>query len=125
MSVTYDVSPGARLIVGDGCRIGDGTRIHARAGVVRIGDGAVIGERCVLICHAGIDIGERARIADAVAIIDFDPVFDDPETPTRRQGVHARPVSIGAGAVVEPGAAVAAGARIPAGAVVPAQRVTR
>ena len=123
MSVTYDVSDGAQLILEDGCRIGDGTRVHVRSGVVRIGAGAVLGERCVLVCHAGIDVGERARLADGVALIDFEPVHEDAETPTRLQGIRARPIRVGAGAVIEPGAALGPGAQVRDGAVVRAHAV--
>src|SRR4051812_14523088 len=51
--VVLDVAPGARLELGDGCAIGAGTRLHVRAGTVRIGPRAVVGERCALAAHAG------------------------------------------------------------------------
>jgi acetyltransferase-like isoleucine patch superfamily enzyme len=123
--LTLDVSPGAEVVIHDTAVLGDGCRIHARAGVVRIGPGAVLGERCVLVAHAGIDIGERARLADEVAVIDFDAVDDDPETPLRLQGVRADPIVVGAGALVGIGAALQRGAKVAPGDVVPPRAVLR
>jgi acetyltransferase-like isoleucine patch superfamily enzyme len=123
--LTLDVSPGAEVVIDDTAVLGDGCRIHARAGVVRIGPGAVLGERCVLVAHAGIDIGERARLADEVAVIDFDAVDDDPETPLRLQGVRADPIVVGAGALVGIGAALQRGVKVAPGDVVPPRAVLR
>jgi acetyltransferase-like isoleucine patch superfamily enzyme len=123
--IIVDVSPGAEVVIDDSARLGAGCRIHARGGAVRIGAGAVLGERCVLVAHAGIEIGERARLADEVSLIDCDPVDDDVETPVRLQGLRAEPIVVGADALVGVGAALQRGARVPAGGVVPPRTVRR
>jgi acetyltransferase-like isoleucine patch superfamily enzyme len=122
--VRVEAAPGARVVLGDGCEIGAGTRLVARGGELRVGRGAVIGERCVLVAHAGIEIGDGCRVGDWVSIADFEPVDTDAEAPLRAQGVRAVPVRLGARSVVDhgarllAGATVAEGARVDAGAVV-------
>lgn len=116
--IVLDVSPGAEVDIDDSAVLGAGCRIHARGGRVRIGAGAVLGERCVLIAHAGIDIGDGAVLADEVVAIDFEPTHDDVETPVRLQPLRAEPIVVGAGARVGIAAALQAGARVPAGATV-------
>jgi acetyltransferase-like isoleucine patch superfamily enzyme len=121
--IVLDVSPGAGVRIDDSARLGRGCRIHARGGEVRIGANAVLGERCVLIAHAGIDIGDGAVLADEVVAIDFAHAHDDVETPVRLQPLEAKPIVVGAGARIGVGAALAPGARVPAGATVPPRTV--
>ena len=124
--VVVEVAPGARLEVGEGCAIGAGTRLHVRAGTVRIGPDAVLGERCMLATHAGIDIGEGAVLGDEAVVVDFDHRHDDPEAPIRLQGIEATPVAIGAGARIGPRTAIQRGVTIGARADVgPLSVVTR
>ena len=124
--VVVEVAPGARLEVGEGCAIGAGTRLHVRAGTVRIGPGAVLGERCMLATHAGIEIGEGAVLGDEAVVVDFDHRHDDPEAPIRLQGIEATPVAIGAGARIGPRTAIQRGVTIGARADVgPLSVVTR
>jgi acetyltransferase-like isoleucine patch superfamily enzyme len=110
------VARGARVVLEDGCRVGAGCRIEASGGTVRIGPGAVIGERSVLVALAGIDIGAGCVVGDWAVISDTEPTFDDAEQPTRLQPLRAAPVRIGDGAriglhaTVPPGAAIAPGA---------------
>jgi len=110
--VRIDVAPGAALVLGRDVRIGAGTRLAVHGGTLRIGDGAHIGERCVIVVHEGVDIAPGARIEDWVSITDFEPVFDDPERPVRLQGVRARPVVVGERAVVDLAANLTAGAQV-------------
>ena len=114
--VRISVAPGSRVILEDGCRLGEGCRIEASGGTVRIGPGAQIGERCVLVALAGIDVGAGCVVGDWAVISDAEPTFEDPERPTRLQPLRAAPVRIGDGAriglhaVVPPGATIAPGA---------------
>ncbi|HVL97423.1 MAG TPA: hypothetical protein VM266_16320 [Solirubrobacteraceae bacterium] len=95
---------------------------------MRIGAGAVLGERCVLLVHAGAEVGGGARLADGVVICDFEHDHADVERPVRHQPLQADPVTIGArarigpGAVLGPGARVRAGGTVGAHAVLPARR---
>lgn len=121
--VQLDAAPGARIVLGDGCVLGEGTRILARAGTVSIGAGAVLGERCTLLAEAGIAIGAGARLADRVAAVDFDHRTGDPETPIRLQGIDAAPIAIGDRVQLGPGASVLRGVCVGDDAVVGAYAV--
>lgn len=122
--VVFDVAAGAEVVVEDGAVIGAGTRFHVRAGVVRIAAGAVLGERCVVLAHAGVEVGAHAILGDDVVLVDFQHRFDDAERPVREQPLDAAPITIGERAhighraVIERGVSIAAGARVPAQTVV-------
>ena len=120
------VNTGAQLVIGDGCAIGEATRIAVAAGRVELGAGALLGERCTLVAHAGITIGARARLGDGVVIVDFDHVFSDVERPIRVQPLESAPVTVGDDAHVGFGVSVLRGITIGAGATVdPHSVVTR
>jgi acetyltransferase-like isoleucine patch superfamily enzyme len=110
--VVVQVAPGARLEIGAGAAIGAGTRLHVRAGTVRIGERAVLGERCMLAAHAGIDIGDDAVLGDETVVIDFEHRYEDAEVPVRHQGIAAAPVVIGAGVLIGPRAAIERGVTV-------------
>lgn len=111
-----DVADGAQLVVDDAVCVGDGTRLTVNAGTLHIGNGASIGERCVIVVHERVDIAPHARIEDWVSITDFEPVADDVERPIREQGVRGGAVSVGERAVVDHAANLTAGAKIGPGA---------
>ncbi len=121
--VRLEAAPGARIVLGDGCVLGDGARILARAGAVTIGAGAVLGERATLVAHAGIAVGDGAVLGDGATAFDFDHRTDDAERPVRLQPLVTAPVTIGAGARVGHGATVLRGVTLGAGAVVGAHAV--
>lgn len=106
---------GARVILGPGARLGPDARIEALGGVVRVGAGAVLGERAVVVAHAGVEIGPRAVVGDWAALTDVGPTWDDVERPLREQPLRSAPIAVGAGAVLGPHAALGPGARVAAG----------
>jgi acetyltransferase-like isoleucine patch superfamily enzyme len=112
------VAPGARVVLGDGCLLGEGCRIEAAGGTVRIGPGARIGERAVIVALADVEIGAGAVVGEWALLADAEPTFDDPEVPTRLQALHAAPICIGDGARIGAHAAVLPVAVIERGAVV-------
>ena len=114
--VRIEAGPQARVVLEDGVCVGPRTRLLARTGELRVGRDARIGERCVVVAHAGVEIGAGAQLRSWSTVTDFEPVIDDPERPVRLQGVAARPVRIGARAVVDHAANVLAGARVGDGA---------
>jgi NDP-sugar pyrophosphorylase family protein len=104
------VAPGARVVLEDGCQLGERCRIEAAGGTVRIGPDARIGERAILVALAGIDVGAGCDVGDWVVIADAEPAFSDAAAPVRlgdgaRIGLHA---AVLAGAEVAPGEVVAA-----------------
>ncbi|MDX6681489.1 MAG: hypothetical protein QOG94_1528 [Solirubrobacteraceae bacterium] len=124
--VRLHANDGAQIVLGDGCRIGDGTRIVVQAGRVELGAGAVLGERCTVVAHSGVRIGASARLGDGAVIVDFDHVFEDVERPIRVQPLQSAPVAIDDGARIGLGASVLRGVRVGAGAIVdPRAVVTR
>jgi acetyltransferase-like isoleucine patch superfamily enzyme len=123
--VVVDVDAGAKVVLGDDCSIGDGTRIHARAGDVVVGDGAVLGERCALVALAGVEIGRRCLIGDGVVMTDFEPGLGDVERPAREQDPQAAPIDVGDGARIGHGACLLLGARVAPGASVAPHAVVR
>ena len=116
--VRISVAAGSRVILEDGCRLGEACRIEASGGTVRIGAGAQVGERSVLVALAGIDVGAGCVVGDWVVISDAEPTFEDAERPTRLQPLRADPVRIGDGARIGLHATVPPGATIAPGAVV-------
>jgi len=124
--VRLQAAPGAEIVLGDGCRIGAGTRIVVQAGRVEVGAGALLGERCTLVAHSAIAIGAGAQLGHETMIVDFDHVIDDVERPVRLQPLTSAPVTIGGGARIGLGASVLRGVRVGAGAIVePRAVVTR
>jgi acetyltransferase-like isoleucine patch superfamily enzyme len=124
--VTLDVDATATLEIAEDAVLGDGTRVHAHgSAVVRIGAGAVLGERCVILSHEHVEVGSGARLGDGVVLVDFAHAHDDAERPVRHQPLRTAPVVIGAGAVVGPGAVVEPGGRVAPGATVLANTVVR
>jgi acetyltransferase-like isoleucine patch superfamily enzyme len=96
--VRVRVARGARVVLEDGARLGEGCRIEANGGTVRIGPGAELGSRSVLVAESGIDLGSGCVIGDWALIADAEPTFDDSERPVRLQPLRAEPVRIGDGA---------------------------
>jgi acetyltransferase-like isoleucine patch superfamily enzyme len=105
-------------VIARGASLGDRSRIEAVGGTVRVGCGARLGDRAVVVSHAGVEIGPRAVIGDWAAVQGAAPTYDDPETPVRVQPLRQAPVTIGAGAVLGPHAVVGPGVVVPAGRVV-------
>ncbi len=109
---------GGRVVLEDGCLLGEGSRIEAAGGVVRIGPRARIGSRAVLVAASGIDVGAECVVGEWAMIADAEPTFGDPERPTRLQPLHAEPVRIGDGARIGAHAKLLAGTVLAPGAVV-------
>ena len=124
--VRFDVAPGAQVVLGDGCSLDERTRVIVRGGRVRLGAGAILGERVTIVAHAGVTIGPRAVLGEGAGIVDCNHAFDDVELPIRLQPLRAAPVTIGAdariglGASILPGVSVGDGALVGPGAVVTA-----
>lgn len=125
-SVQFQVGPGAQLVIGDGCRIGERTRIVVQQGRVELGPGARLGERCTVVAHAAVTIGAGAWLEDGAVLVDFDHVIDDVELPIRAQPLVATPIVIGERARIGLGSGVLRGVTVGAGAIVgPHAVVTR
>jgi len=114
--VRVTIAPGASVVLGPGVVLGAGARIDALGGAVRIGPGARLQERVIVVSHAGVEIGAHAVLGDWAVVSDVAPTYGRVETPVRAQPLLVRRVAIGAAAMIGPHAAVYTGVR--AGAVV-------
>jgi acetyltransferase-like isoleucine patch superfamily enzyme len=124
--VVIEVAKGARLEIEPEVAIGDGCHIVVRGGLVRIGAGATLGERCRLIAHERIEIGAGAVLGDETVAVDFDHRYDDAERPVRLQGITTAPITVGANARIGARTAIQRGVAIGDGADVgPLAVVTR
>ena len=112
------VAPGARVVLEDGCLLGEGCRIEAAGGTIRIGPHTRVGARALLVALAGIEIGAGCVIGEWAVIADHEPTYEDPERPTRLQPLRAEPVRLGDGARVGAHAALLAGATVAPGELV-------
>jgi len=117
---------GGQLVLGDGVRIGDRTRIVVQGGQVEIGAGARLGERCTIVAHERVTIGPSAWLQDGAVLVDFEHVVEDVELPIRVQPLVSAPITIGERARIGLGAGVLRGVSVGAGATVgPHAVVTR
>lgn len=107
--VQLDAELGGRIVLNDGCSIGDGCRLLVRGGMIEIGAGARLEDRCTLLAHESITVGPQATLGDGAMAVDFDHDTADVETPIRLQGLLPSPIAIGARAILGPGACVLRG----------------
>ena len=112
------VAPGARVILEPSASLGPESRIDAVGGTVRLRRGARLGERAIVVSHAGVEIGAGAVVGDWAAVEGAGPTYADVEAPVREQPLLRAPVTIGAAAIVGPHAVVGPGVAVPAGAEV-------
>lgn len=125
-NVRFQLGAGARLVIGDGCRIGERTRIVVQQGSVELGAGVRLGERCTIVAHSAITIGAGVWLEDGAVLVDFDHVIDDVELPIRAQPLVATPIVVGERARIGLGSGVLRGVTVGAGAIVgPHAVVTR
>jgi len=118
------VRPGyGRVVLGQFVHLGDGTKLRAHEGTLRIGDKVVIGSDSRLNCHLDIEIGAATLIADWVYIADFDHNFADLSRPIKDQGIAKSPVRIGPDVWLGTKSTVTRGVVIGAGSVVAAHAV--
>ena len=84
-----------RIVLGRWVHIGDGTKLRAHDGTLRIGDKVVFGSDTRVNCQLDIEIGATTLVADWVYIADFDHRFEDLDRPIKDQGIAKAPVRIG------------------------------
>lgn len=114
-----------RLVLGAWCHIGDGNKLRAHEGTLRIGEKAVLGNENVINCYLDIEIGAGTLIADWVYICDFDHVTDDLDVPIKDQGIVKSPVRIGPGSWLGTKVSVLRGTVVGHGSVLAAHTVAR
>jgi acetyltransferase-like isoleucine patch superfamily enzyme len=114
-----------RIVLGRWVHIGDGNRLRAHEGTLRVGDKTVLGRENTLNCYLDLDIGPRCIVADWVYMCDFDHRTDDVHLAIKDQGIVKTPVRIGEDVWVGVKASVLRGAQVGRGSVLAAHTVVR
>lgn len=114
-----------RIVLGRWVHLGDGNRLRAHEGTLRIGDKTVLGRENTLNCYLDLEVGARCIVADWVYMGDFDHRTDDVHVPIKDQGIVKSPVRVGDDVWVGVKSSVLRGAEIGHGSVVAAHAVVR
>ncbi len=110
--VHLEIAPGARVVLGRWCWLGDGCKLRVHEGELSIGAKSVLGQECTLSCYQSIVIGRECIIADRVMMLDFDHGVVDVERPIRQQGIYKRNVRVGHNVWIGYGACVLRGVSV-------------
>jgi acetyltransferase-like isoleucine patch superfamily enzyme len=116
--VTIEIGKHAKLHLGRWSWIGDGCKIRAHEGEVRIGAKTVVGQECTISSYQHVSIGRECIVADRVMLIDFDHGVTEVDRPIRLQGIYKRDVCVGNNVWVGYGAAFLRGVTVGDNAVV-------
>lgn len=117
------LEPGARLVLGDGSEVDDGTTLAVYEGAsLVLGPGCFVGHHCTLASRLSVVLGEGAFLAEMVSVRDHDHAVGSRPSSGR---VVVDPVEIGAHAWVGAKVTILRGATIGEGAVVGANAVVR
>jgi len=114
-----------RIVLGRWVHLGDGNRLRAHEGTLRIGDKTVLGRENTLNCYLDLEVGPRCIVADWVYMCDFDHRTDDVHRPIKDQGIVKGPVRIGDDVWVGVKASVLRGTDVGRGSVLAAHTVVR
>ena len=125
-NVRFEVRSGyGRMVIGPYVHFGEGARIRAHEGTLRIGAKSVIGIRNTINTYLDISIGRACLLGDDVYVCDFDHRTEDLTVPIKDQGIIKSPVRIGDDVWIGTKVTVLRGADIGAGSVVAANAVAR
>ena len=114
-----------RIVLGRWVHLGDGVKLRAHEGTLRLGVKVVFGANDVVNCYLDIEIGAATLVADWVYICDFDHVARDLAAPIKDQGIVKSPVRIGPDCWLGTKASVLRGAMVGRGCVLAAHTVVR
>ena len=110
--VTFEIKPGARLVLGRWSWIGHDTKIRVHEGEVCIGAKTVLGQECTISAFKHVSIGRECILADRVMLIDFDHGVVETDRPVREQGIYKRDVRVGNNVWIGYGAAFLRGVTV-------------
>ncbi|MFY9488875.1 MAG: acyltransferase [Solirubrobacterales bacterium] len=116
--VKIEIGPLAHVYLDRWSWVGNGTKLRAHGGEIRIGSKSVLGEEITFSTYEHISIGRECIIADRVMFIDFDHKIEDVEQAIRKQGVYSKPVRVGNNVWIGYGACILRGVTVGDGAVI-------
>ena len=116
--VKFEIGRDARVELGRWSWLGDGCKVRAHEGQIRIGAKTVLGQECTLSAYQSISIGRECIIADRTMMIDFDHHIGDVERPIREQGISKHDVRVGHNVWIGYGACVLRGVEVGDNAVI-------
>ncbi len=114
-----------RIVLGRWVHLGDGCRLRAHEGTLRLGDKVVLGADNAVNCYLDIEIGASTLVADWVYVCDFDHIAEDLHTPIKDQGIAKSPVRIGPDCWLGTKVSVLRGSVVGRGCVLAAHTVVR
>ena len=112
-----------RLVLGRWVHVGDGSKLRAHEGTLRVADKCVFGRNDTVNCYLDIEFGAATIVADGVYVGDFDHNFADRDLPIKDQGIAKSPVRIGPDVWIGTKASVLRGVRVGRGCVLAAHTV--
>lgn len=87
------LEPGARLSIGDGCEVDDGTTLAVYGGAtLDLGSSCFLGHHCTIASRRSVSIGRGTFLAELVSVRDHD---HDPAFPPSAGATRVAPVTIG------------------------------
>lgn len=124
--VRFEVRKGfGRLIIGAWTHLGEGVKLRAHEGTLRIGSKCVLGYDLTVNCYLDVEVGDSTIVGDWVYICDFDHRTEDINTPIKDQGLVKSPVRIGRDCWLGSQVTVVRGTDLGHGSVVAAHAVLR
>lgn len=124
--VEVTARPGyGRVVLGRWVHLGDGTRLRAHEGTLRLRDKCVLGREDTVNCYLDVELGEGVLVSDWVYVGDFDHVTERVDVAIKDQGIEKSPVRVGAGSWLGVKASVLRGTTLGAGCVLAAHAVAR
>jgi acetyltransferase-like isoleucine patch superfamily enzyme len=116
--VKLEIGRDARVVLGRWSWLGNGCKVRAHEGEIRIGAKTVLGQECTISAYQHVSIGRECIVADRVMLIDFDHGIVDVERPIRLQGIYKRDVRVGHNVWIGYGACVLRGVSVGDNAVI-------
>ena len=114
---------GGTIFLDDGASVGRMTQITARGGHITVGRDVIVGDGCVIVSLASVEIGEGTQLAEYVVVRDQD--HDVRVRPLVAAEFQVAPIAIGRGCWLGAKVTVLRGSNIGDGAVVGAHSLVR
>lgn len=116
---------GGTIKIGEDCTILRGVILAAYGGNIELGNDVSINPYSILYGQGGLRIGNDVRIAAHSMLVPAEHVFDDKDTPIRKQGLKAEGITVGDDVWISAGAKILDTTDIAQGCVIGANAVLK